>query len=142
MSLYFKNQTAKFMTSLKQKIKFMKQTLLKHQKIITLMILLFVTQFAKAQTFQLVPNLNLQFSAGFNPQGHYRWTRSSFIITPTEMATSGVPVSQILNYMKLHIFTAVNPAATGTVKIYLQNIKNLIIIWLNFFQSFFFFPHT
>ncbi len=102
----------------------MKQKLLALRKIIALFLLLFVTQLAEAQTFQLVPNLNLQFSVGFSPQGHYRWTRTGFLITPTEMAASGVPVSQILNYIKLHIFVAANPAATGNVNIYLQNTSN------------------
>ena len=124
MSLYFKNQTAKFIISIKQKTKFMKQTLLKHQKIITLVILLFVTQFAKAQNFQLLTNNGFVTSGGSAPQGPQRWCRTVFLVTATEMAAAGVTNGQQFNYLKLNQYLAAAVPASGTVQIYLQNSTN------------------
>lgn len=79
---------------------------------------------AFSQFYQVVPNLNLQANGGFAPQGNNRTSRCVFLITPGEMTSSGMPVNQVLNQIKVNQSVATNPGASGTVNIYLENTTN------------------
>ncbi|HAD35115.1 MAG TPA: hypothetical protein DCF44_11595, partial [Chitinophagaceae bacterium] len=88
---------------------------------------------SSAQFFQVVPNLNLQANSGFAPQGHFRTTRTVFLITPAEMTASGMPTSQVLNQLRVNQSVPANPGASGTVNIYLENTTNTVyskgLVW-------------
>lgn len=99
----------------------MKQRLLSPQKILTTLLLLLFVQLAGAQNFQLILNNNFQTNNGSAPQGHLRWVRTCFLVTASEMATSGATASQVFNYLRLNQNVPATFGATGTVNIYLQN---------------------
>lgn len=83
-----------------------------------------ISNLAVSQSFTVIPNLNLQAAGGFAPNGSYTWTRTVFLVTPAEMVAAVVPGTQSFNYMQLHQYIVANPAATGTVNIYMENTTN------------------
>ncbi|HNR20566.1 MAG TPA: T9SS type A sorting domain-containing protein [Bacteroidia bacterium] len=79
-----------------------------------------------AQTFQLVPNLNLQASGGFAPDADNRGNRTCFLITAAEMTASGALNGQQFNFATFFPSVAPNISVTGgTITLYMQNTADV-----------------
>ncbi len=63
-------------------------------------------------------------SSGRAPGNTYKYQRSIYLLTPAEMAASGLPNSSVINSIGWSIMQAGTGALTGTLKIYLLNTTN------------------
>lgn len=69
-----------------------------------------------------VATLAAQSQSGVRgPQGAYRYQKSVWLITATELANSGFAANDILNAIAFNYTVALNASTTGTINVYLQN---------------------
>ena len=72
----------------------------------------------------VLPNNGGIYGGDTAPQGAYRYVRACYIISPTEMAASNLPISAVLSSLSFEFYKAQNAPTTGNLKIYIQNTND------------------
>lgn len=97
-------------------------------KLLSLVFAVFFSGMMSAQVLQYslaLDNSNATSGNSRAPQGTQRYARTIYIITATEMASSGLVTGNTLNALGFNYLTAQNVATTGNFKVYLQNTADV-----------------
>ncbi|MEX0595639.1 MAG: hypothetical protein WD512_03990, partial [Candidatus Paceibacterota bacterium] len=92
-----------------------------------LVILLFTSVFSFAQTdfYAALPGNAATSGNGRAPQGSQRYNRSIWIITPTEVAASGLTTGATFNSITFTYTTPQNIPTSGNIIVYLENTTDI-----------------
>ena len=93
-----------------------------------LLLLTFVSFISHAQETQFYNALLSSNSTSGNsraPQGAQRYSRTVYLITPAELAASGLVNSDVINAIGFSYSTAQNIATTGNYTVYMQNTTDI-----------------